>query len=192
VAGNIGPSGLFMPPVGDADPSVLEEAYAAQAKILAEGGADYISIETMIDLEEARIALRAARKAALDLPVSVTMVFEKKKRGFFTPMGNRPEDAARILSEEGADLVGANCSMGSQEMREMAGAMTDSAGVPVVMKPNAGLPETEGSRTVYRQDPEEFAEDLEAMVRGGVRAVGGCCGTDERFIAALRRRIDSM
>jgi methionine synthase I (cobalamin-dependent) len=143
-----------------------------------------------MDLKEALLALRGARTGAPGLPVSVCMVFEKKKRGFFSPMGDKPEDVARTLAAEGADLVGANCSMGSAEMREMAAMMVLEGGAPVVMKPNAGMPETVGTQTVYRQTPEDFAEDVLAMTGAGARVVGGCCGTDERFIAALRSLLD--
>ena len=146
VAGNLGPSGVFLPPVGDGDPAAIEEAFTVQAEILARAGVDFISIETMIDLQEALIALRGARKGAPGLQVSVCMVFEKKKRGFFSPMGNKPGDAARTLTDEGADLVGANCSMGSVEMREMAPEFIAGAGVPVIMKPNAGMPGSRGRR----------------------------------------------
>jgi methionine synthase I (cobalamin-dependent) len=189
VAGNIGPSGKFLPPVGDAVPEALEEGYAAQAEVLARSGADYIAVETMMDLKEALLALLGVRRGAPDRPVSMCMVFEKKKRGFFSPMGDKPGDAARALADEGADLVGANCSMGSAQMREMAASMVLEGGAPAVMKPNAGLPETVGAQTVYRQAPEDFAADVLAMTEAGARVVGGCCGTDERFIAALHRAL---
>jgi 5-methyltetrahydrofolate--homocysteine methyltransferase len=192
VAGNLGPSGLFMPPVGKADPAALEAAYLAQAEVLAKAGVQAITIETMLDLEEALLALRGARQGAPGLPVSVCMIFEKKKRGFFSPMGNRPAEAAMRLADEGADLVGANCSMGSKEMLEMAVDLIAAVKIPVVMKPNAGLPETKGTQVVYRQEPDDFAGDLLAMVKMGARVVGGCCGTDERFIGALRRGLDAL
>ena len=187
VAGNLGPSGRFLPPVGDAVPEALEAAYMAQAEVLARAGVDLISIETMLDLEEALLALRGAKRGAPGLPVSVCMIFEKKKKGFFSPMGNRPADSAVKLMDQGADLVGANCSMGSNEMLQMASDMIGAVKIPVLMKPNAGLPETVGLEVVYRQEPSDFAKDILAMVKLGARAVGGCCGTDERFIAAVRR-----
>jgi 5-methyltetrahydrofolate--homocysteine methyltransferase len=192
VAGNIGPSGLFLAPVGEADPETIEEGYAEQARYLAEAGADYLSIETMLDLKEARIALKAARSAAPELPVSVCMIFEKKKRGFFSPMGDKPAESLRALAEEGADMVGANCSMGSKEMLEMLEGIELDLTVPLVMKPNAGLPEARGSEVVYRQEPADFAGDIAAIVRCGARLVGGCCGSDDRFIAAIREGLAKM
>ncbi|MFH2001130.1 MAG: homocysteine S-methyltransferase family protein, partial [Planctomycetota bacterium] len=155
-----------------------------QARSLAQGGVDYISIETMMDLKEAVLALYGAKQGAPGLPVSVCMVFEKKKRGFFTAMGDKPADSAWLLKEEGADMVGANCSMGSREMLEMVGEIMEAVSMPVVMKPNAGLPEMLDGQLTYKQAPEDFADDIRSMIAQGVRLVGGCCGTDERFIVA--------
>jgi 5-methyltetrahydrofolate--homocysteine methyltransferase len=191
VAGNIGPSGVFLAPVGDADPAALEEGYARQAAALAEGGADYISIETMMDLREALCALRGALSAT-SLPVTVCVTFDRKKRGFFTMMGNSPEDCIAALSDAGAAAVGANCSIGSDAMLELCPQLVEAARLPVIVKPNAGLPDTEEGRPVYRQDPADFARDMAAAVRLGARAAGGCCGTDARFIAALKKELDAI
>ncbi len=190
VAGNIGPSGLFLPPVGNAEPAELEDAFAAQASVLAKGGVDYISIETMTDLKEALLALEGVRRMT-DLPVTVCLTFEMKKRGFFTMMGNSPRDAAASLVDAGADAVGANCSVESKAMLEACPLFFEGSSVPVVLKPNAGLPEMERGLPVYRQDPADFARDVAAMADMGARAVGGCCGTDRHFIAALRRELDA-
>ena len=190
VAGNLGPTGVFLPPVGEANPETLEAGFAAQAHLFAEGGADYLSVETMMDLEEALLALKGARRGAPDLPVSVTLVIEKKKRGFFTPMGNEAGPAMVRLAEAGADLVGANCSMGSTEMAELAPVLTEVSPVPVVLKPNAGMPEVKNGITVYTQDPGDFARDIRIMVDAGARLVGGCCGTDDRFISAIQEVLE--
>jgi methionine synthase I (cobalamin-dependent) len=191
VAGDIGPSGLFLQPVGDADPAALEEGFARQAGALAEGGADYISIETMMDLQEALCALRGALKAT-SLPVTVCVTFDRKKRGFFTMMGNSPADCLNTLADAGAAAAGANCSIGSDAMLELCPQLVEAARLPLIVKPNAGLPDTEDGRPVYRQDPADFARDQAAAVRLGARAVGGCCGTDARFIAALKKELDAM
>jgi len=188
VAGNIGPSGRFLPPVGDADPDELTDAFAAQAAALSAAGVDYLAIETMIDIEEALCALRGARRAT-DLPVTVCLTFEKRPRGFFTVMGNSLQKAARILADAGADAVGANCSIGSDAMLEACPLLSEASPVPVIVKPNAGLPEMKDGRPAYRQSPEDFARDVAAMARLGARAVGGCCGTDELFIAALAKEL---
>lgn len=188
VAGDIGPSGLMLPPVGAADASVLEEGFGRQAAALAEGGVDYIAIETMMDLNEAVCALRGAR-AATDLPVTVCMTFDRKKRGFFTMMGNTPESCVQSFVEEGAAAVGANCSVGSDVMLELCQRLVSATSLPVIVKPNAGRPEIEAGKAVYRQTPEDFARDVVEMVRLGARAVGGCCGTDERFIGCLKQEL---
>jgi len=185
VAGNIGPSGGFLPPVGDADPDALEEMFSRQAAALASAGADYISIETMSDLREALCALRAARQATR-LPVTVCLTYQKTKRGFFTLMGTPPGDAARALADAGADAIGANCSIASDLMIELCPTLAGASGLPVIVKPNAGMPELDGDQAIYRQEPEAFARDVAPMAWAGAAAVGGCCGTDERFIAALR------
>jgi len=191
VAGDIGPSGLFLAPVGDADPAVFEEGFARQAAALAAGGADYISIETMMDLQEALCALRGALRGAR-LPVTACVTFDRKKRGFFTMMGNSPADCVTALTDAGAAAVGANCSVGSDVLLELCPQLVEAARVPVIVKPNAGLPDTEDGRPVYRQDPADFARDMAAAARCGARAVGGCCGTDPRFIAALRKELDAV
>ncbi len=190
VAGNLGPSGLLLPPVGDADPDLLEEGFARQVAALEEGGVDYVSVETMMDLREALCAVRAARRAGR-LPVTACMTFDRKKRGFFTMMGDEPGECMRALADEGAIAVGANCSLGSEAMIELCPRLVADAPVPVIVKPNAGLPETEAGRPVYRQDPHDFARDGAALVRHGASAVGGCCGTDGRFIAALKTALES-
>lgn len=185
VAGDIGPSGESLPPVGAADPDELADGFARQAQALAAGGADYLSIETMIDLREALCALRGAR-AACDLPLTACLTFDRKKRGFFTLMGDAPGDAVKALADAGAAAAGANCSVGSEAMAHLLPELLAAATVPVIVKPNAGLPEVADGGTVYRQQPIQFAADLARMAALGARAVGGCCGTDARFIAALR------
>lgn len=185
VAGNIGPTGKFLPPVGEAVPELLEAAFVGQVKALVAGGVDYLAIETMLDLEEARLALRVARSVT-DLPVTVCLTFERKPRGVFTLMGNRPRDCVQILAEEGACAVGANCSVGSSTMREFAEEFLVGAPVPIIFKPNAGLPDCVDGRPVYRQDAEDFAADVTALAQMGARAVGGCCGTEPRHLRVLR------
>jgi methionine synthase I (cobalamin-dependent) len=188
VAGNIGPSGALLAPLGQASAEELTAAFAEQAQALASAGADYLAVETMMDLQEALCALRGARQAT-DLPVTVCLTYERRARGFFTLMGNRPADSARALADGGATAVGANCSIGSAEMVALVSELVAASPVPVIAKPNAGLPDLEGGVAVYRQTPEDFADDMAAMVRAGARAVGGCCGTDARFIAATAAAI---
>jgi 5-methyltetrahydrofolate--homocysteine methyltransferase len=186
VAGDLGPTGQMLKPVGPADPAELEAGFARQAAALAAAGVDFLAIETMVDLEEALCAVRGCQAVAPGLPVTACMTFDRKKRGFFTLMGQEPARCAAALAGAGAIAVGANCSVGSAAMVELVALLAEGAGgAAVIAKPNAGLPEMVDGRAVYRQTPEDFARDVTEMVRRGARLVGGCCGTDERFIAAI-------
>jgi len=189
VAGNIGPTGLFRPPVGTATVEQLQGAFTEQATSLARGGVDYFSLETFSDLEEARLAMTAIRRVS-DVPITACLTFDRKKRGFFSLMGDTPAAAFELLSAEGACAVGANCSIGSEDMLAGAAEMLDVAPVPLILKPNAGLPGLEDGRAVYLQEAHEFALHVGAMARLGARAVGGCCGSSSDFIAALRADLD--
>jgi 5-methyltetrahydrofolate--homocysteine methyltransferase len=187
VIGDVGPSGEYLPPVGKAEPDAWHAAFRAQGDALATAGVDGLHVETMSDLREAQVALAALRDVAPGLPIAVSLTFERKRRGFFTVMGN-------ALAAAGADAVGANCSVASGDMQELAaGALAGltRAGIdlPLVVQPNAGQPRMVDDGVRYDQAPEQFAADLAAMAALGVRAVGGCCGTDPRFIAALCRRL---
>ncbi len=185
VAGDIGPTGLFRPPLGTASKEDFEAAFEAQARALVEGGVDYFALETFSDMEEARLAVKAIRKVCL-LPITACLTFDRKKRGFFTMMGDTLTDAVNVFAGEGVAAVGANCSIGSDVMVEATSTMLEAAQVPVIVKPNAGLPRLEGTRAVYDQAPADFARDVQKMVELGARVVGGCCGSDDRFIAAIR------
>jgi 5-methyltetrahydrofolate--homocysteine methyltransferase len=188
VAGDIGPSGRFLPPVGEVTETELERAFAAQAAVLDEAGVDVISIETMPDVREAICAVRGALRAT-SLPVTACLTYEKKKRGFFTIMGDRPAESCQALAGAGASAVGANCSIASPDMLELATILVGASPVPVIAQPNAGAPELIGTRTTYRQEPDDFARDMAAVVALGAAAVGGCCGTDPSFIRALRAQL---
>jgi 5-methyltetrahydrofolate--homocysteine methyltransferase len=182
--GDMGPTGKFLKPVGPYEPGDFEEVFEEQAMALREGGADLIVIETMYDLEEARCALRAARKTGL--PVLVTLTFSKKKKGYFTLMGNRPLESMQNLAREGATAVGSNCTLDCDEMAEMIESLGDaSLSAHLMVKPNAGQPRIEGESTVYDADPENFLKAIRKMIALGAGLVGGCCGTSPLFIRKL-------
>ncbi|MDQ7824973.1 MAG: homocysteine S-methyltransferase family protein [Candidatus Eremiobacteraeota bacterium] len=188
-AGDMGPMGKFLKPVGPCEPEEFEAAFQEQAKALCDGGVDLIIIETMYDLREARLALKGALGAGL--PVFVTMTFTKKKRGFFTVMGDEPRKALRILADEGAQAVGCNCSLDCADMLLLVESLGAPLPVPLIVKPNAGQPRMEGDKTVYDADPAEFASQVMKMIEKGARLAGGCCGTSPRFIETLRGMIKS-
>ncbi|MCK4538904.1 MAG: homocysteine S-methyltransferase family protein [Candidatus Krumholzibacteria bacterium] len=190
VAGDIGPSGEFFPPMGTLSAEKAKETFLVQAAALDRGGVDLFLIETMYDIREAVEALRAVREIS-GKPVIVELTFDRKPRGFFTLMGDTPEKAAEILSSEGADVIGANCTIQSDVAAELAGEFKKVTDLPILIQPNAGKPELSGGRAVYRQTPEEFAVDMERVLDAGADAVGGCCGTTPEFIRALRLKMDS-
>ncbi len=186
VLGDIGPAGDYLAPVGQADPAAWRVSFATQARALAEAGVDGLHIETMSDLREATVALEAALEATGGaLPVLVSMTFGRRRRGFFTVMGDRVGPALAALEAAGASAVGANCSVTSVDMGDLAAEALDAVDVPVLLQPNAGQPRLEGDSLHYDQAPEAFAAEVADFARCGVRGVGGCCGTDPRFIARL-------
>jgi 5-methyltetrahydrofolate--homocysteine methyltransferase len=185
VSASIGPSGLLLKPFGEADPGAIEEGFRRQASVLASAGADAICIETMTDLIEASCAIRAARAAAPGVPIVATMSFDLTPRGPHTIMGVSVAQAARGLADAGADIVGANCGTGVDAMIEVARAFQASTSLPIAIRPNAGLPERQGERLVYRETPERFAAAAVALLAGGIAIVGGCCGTTPAHIRAL-------
>jgi methionine synthase I (cobalamin-dependent) len=187
----VGPTGEYLPPVGSGDVARWRETFARQAGALAAAGVDAVHLETMSDLREALAALGAVQREAPGLPVMVSLTFDHKKRGYFTVMGDPLVPALRALAAAGAAAVGANCSLTSPQMAALVEEALAGVDAPLVVQPNAGSPEARADGTFgYAQDPEDFARDLAAVAAAGVALVGGCCGTDHRFIAALRRRLD--
>jgi 5-methyltetrahydrofolate--homocysteine methyltransferase len=191
VSASVGPSGQLLEPFGDTPAGAVEAAFEEQIAVLAEAGADVLCIETMSDLGEATLALRAARRAAPALPVIATMTFERTPRGFFTVMGTGAEQAAAALAAAGADVVGSNCGTGIGDMVEVARAMTRLGGPPVAIQPNAGLPETREGEVVYHETPESMASRVAELLEIGVTIVGGCCGTTPEHTRAIRGAVDA-
>jgi len=188
VFASIGPTGKLLMS-GEVTEDDLRTAFNEQAQALAEAGADAIVIETMADLTEATLAVQAAK--ATGLPVVACMVFDSGKNKDRTLMGVTPEQAATALGEAGADVVGANCGQGIAGFIPICRRMRTATERPLWMKPNAGLPELEGGRTVYRTKPEEFATHAQDLIQAGASFIGGCCGTSPAFIQALRQALAS-
>ncbi len=188
VAGDIGPCGQMLQPSGPLSPEEAEKTFAEQAKILAEAGADFISIETMFDLEEAMAAVRGA-KSVCDLPVVAHMTYNKTPRGFFTMMGVTPEAAAEGLKGAGAIAIGANCNIGMPEMIELTKIMKTATDLPIIAQANAGNPEVVKGETVYTETADNFASHAPALRQAGASAIGACCGSTPEFIAALQDKL---
>ena len=181
VALDVGPSGRLLRPLGDLD---FEEAVALFSATVREGvrhGADLILIETMNDCYETKAALLAAKESC-DLPVLVTNAYGEDEKLL---TGATPEAMAAMLEALGADAIGANCSLGPEALAGVARRLVAATSLPVIVQPNAGLPRTEGGRTVYDVDEATFAATLSEMLSFGVRGLGGCCGTTPAYIAAL-------
>jgi 5-methyltetrahydrofolate--homocysteine methyltransferase len=188
VAGDIGPTGKMMAPLGEVTREQMEEAFQAQAEALLEGGVDLISVETMFSLDEALAAVSGARKAGAGLVVAAT-TYQRTPRGFFTVMGEAPDRCASAFEEAGVDVIATNCTLGSNDMIELTRELRASTGKPLLVQPNAGKPVTRKGMTRYEQSPESFSRDARAIVEAGAAMVGGCCGTDDRFIRALREAL---
>lgn len=186
VFASIGPSGKMLL-TGETTAEELTAAFTEQARALAAGGADALVIETMSDLEEAKLALAAAK--ATRLPVVVCMVFDSGRDQDRTLMGATPEQVARALSAAGADVIGANCGVGIERYVPVCRRLRAATDRPIWIKPNAGLPEVEGGRVVYRTTPGAFAAHVPELVAAGASFIGGCCGTNPDFIRAVRARL---
>lgn len=183
VFASIGPSGKLLM-TGEVDPETLQRAFARQARALAQAGADALVVETMSDLEEARIALAAAKETGLDVVVS--FAFDTGKHKDRTMMGVAPEAAAGEMEAAGASAIGANCGAAIERFVSLCARLKAACNLPVWIKPNAGLPEWRGGRAVYAAQPGHFASHLPALVEAGASFVGGCCGTTPEFIGALK------
>lgn len=181
VAGDMTMTGQQLYPMGDLLFEELVEVYKEQSRVLAEAGVDLFVVETMMSLQECRAAVLAIRETC-DLPIMVTLTYNEDGRTLF---GTPPETAVVVLQSLGVDAIGINCSTGPMEMVEPVKKMAEFATIPIIAKPNAGLPELEGRKTVYRMTPEEFAEAGAALVEAGAAIVGGCCGTTAAHIQAL-------
>jgi 5-methyltetrahydrofolate--homocysteine methyltransferase len=184
VAGSMGPTGALLEPYGDTPADKIRDAFSAAAKAFSETGVDFLLVETMTDLNEARLAIEAAREVWSG-PLVATMSFEKGAKGYRTVMGTSPEQAARDLPEAGADMVGTNCVGGMAEATGIMKIMVPESKVPTIAQPNAGLPEVLPDGVVYPETPEAMTEGLEQLLGVGVRVVGGCCGTTPAHIRKM-------
>ncbi|MEW5984217.1 MAG: homocysteine S-methyltransferase family protein [Acidobacteriota bacterium] len=187
VSASVGPTGHLLKPYGDADPVDIAAGFERQIRSLAEAGADLICIETMTDLTEAVLAVRAVRAVADNLPVMATMTFDKTRRGYFTVMGVSVEQAVQGLIDAGADVLGSNCGHGSETMVEIAREFRARSPRPIAIQPNAGLPGHRGGVLVYPETPEFMAQQARELLAAGVAIIGGCCGTTPEHVRALRR-----
>ena len=185
VVGSVGPTGEFLEPLGELSESEMLDAFDEQIAALVSGGVDAVVVETMTALEEARLAVQAARRHPA-LTAMATMTFDKGPRGFFTMMGVTPERAVGELQDAGAHIVGANCGNGIEVMLELARELRGAADGALLVHSNAGIPAVRRGEIVYPESPEYMAARFKTLVDElGVNIVGGCCGTHPGHIRAL-------
>lgn len=185
-AGDIGPLGTLLRPLGTMTFDEAYELFAEEVRAGVAAGVDLFIIETMTDLLEIKAAVLAAKENS-NLPIFATMTFEADGRTF---LGTSPEVAAVTLEALGVDVLGINCSLGPAQLRPFAARMLEVTSRPVMVQANAGLPRVEDERTVYDITPQEYADAVAGMVEDGVRVVGGCCGTNPDYIRLLNGLIE--
>ncbi|MBO5487038.1 MAG: homocysteine S-methyltransferase family protein [Eubacterium sp.] len=181
--GDISMTGLQLEPVGSLPFEELVNVYKKQVKLSVDAGVDGFAIETMMSLQECRAALLAVKETC-DLPVIVTLTYQEDGRTLY---GTSPETALVVLQAMGADAVGINCSTGPDKMTEAVKSMAKYANIPIVVKPNAGLPALIDGVTVYDMDAETFAESMIPLIDLGATVLGGCCGTTPEHIRQLKQ-----
>jgi 5-methyltetrahydrofolate--homocysteine methyltransferase len=192
VAGSVGPTGEFLQPMGLMSEEQMMSVYSEQIEAILSAGVKVICIETMMALEEACCAIKAAKALDASIDVLATMTFEKGAKGYRTMMGVSPAQAAAGLAEAGADVVGSNCGNGIEGMIEVAAEFRAATDKPILIHANAGVPELIGGKTVFRQCPADFAANVEAVVKAGANIVGGCCGTTPEHIQAIKSVVDTL
>ena len=190
ISASCGPSGRLLKPYGDTEPEEIYNSFERQMKALVGAGVDSICIETMTDLTEATLAIRAAKTVSPSTPVMATMTFDRTPKGFYTVMGTSIEDAAQGLKEAGADVIGSNCGNGIENMIKIAKEFKRYSQLPIIIQSNAGIPEMQGDKPVYPETPEFMAEKAKELVSSGVSIIGGCCGTTPEHVRAIRKMVD--
>ncbi len=186
VAGDLTTTGELLEPLGELEEEELFEVYCRQIRALTEAGADLLVAETMLSVAETEVAVKAAA-AVCDLPIMCTLTVSENGRALF---GGTAVEGVEVLQELGAAAVGVNCSVGPEQLQKIVADMKEAAVVPVIAKPNAGIPKTDASGNVYYDmTPEDFALQVKKLTDCGAGIVGGCCGTGPAYIAELAKQI---
>jgi len=183
VGGSLGPTGRFLAPQGECTEFQLEETYSVQARALAEGGVDFLLIETQYDLREALCALRAARMTGR--PVFTTLTYNSFPRGYFTIMGDGVAVGLAALEKAGASAVGANCTLDSKDMAALVSEMRAATTRPLIAQANSGQPQIGDGGVTYAQGIDDYVAHIPRMTSAGANIVGGCCGTDPDTIRRM-------
>ena len=189
VAGDMSSTGQFIEPLGEFTEQQFLDNAAEQARALEKSGADLILIETMTDVREAAISVRAAKQAT-QLAIIASISYDPVGDSFRTMMGDTPEKAARELTEAGADVIGSNCgTIDPVEMSRLIAELRTHTSLPLMAMPNAGKPELINNEVVFKLSGQDFADGIMRCIEAGATLVGGCCGTTPAHIAALKERL---
>lgn len=188
IALDIGPTGKLLKPLGDLDFEDAVNVFSKTVKLGVKYGVDLVLIETMNDSYETKAALLAVKENC-DLPVLVSNAYNEDGK---LMTGASPAAMVALLEGMGATAIGANCSLGPKQLTKVAEELLENASVPVILKPNAGLPEIKDGKTKFNVTPEEFAEDVTKLIKKGLRVVGGCCGTTPDYIKALTEKSNAL
>ncbi len=190
VMGSVGPTGKFLM-TGDVSGEELIESFTNQIKALIDGGVDAILLETFYDIDEAECAIKAARNFA-DVPLICSFTFDRNTYGEYrTMMGSTPKDVLQAMITLGVDVIGVNCGGGFNNMIDLVKELRDySHNIPLLVQPNAGLPETIDGRIVYSETPEVISNFVKSFLSIGINIIGGCCGTTPDHIKVIRKVVD--
>jgi len=187
VAGDIGPCARFLS-LGEVEEEELFGVFAEQAQSLGEAGVDWIVVESMTDVEEMAIAVRAAAETT-HLPIVASMTYNRTPKGYRTMMGNSPEVCVKRAEDAGAAIIGANCGSGIEDYVPLAPMLRGMTSLPLWVKANAGMPQIVCGKVAYPLSAEQYASFVPALIDAGVDVIGGCCGTDPGFIREVAGKI---
>jgi 5-methyltetrahydrofolate--homocysteine methyltransferase len=190
VAASVGPTGEFLSPLGEMTEEELRKAFREQISAILESGVRAVCVETMTAVEEAVCAVTEAKDLDPAVEVICTMTFDPTPQGFRTMMGVDIQRAVEELEEAGADVLGANCGNGIEQMIPIAKEMRSLTQKPILIHANAGLPQLRDGETVFLQTPEAMSARIRDLLTAGCRIVGGCCGTEPGHIRAIRAEVD--
>lgn len=191
VSGSCGPSGKLLKPFGDTEPEEIYKSFKQQIKSLIKAGINIICIETMTDLNEATLAIKAVKSISSEIPIMVTMTFDETPRGFYTIMGISIKDAVVGLQKAGADIIGSNCGNGIENMIKIAREFKKLTVLPIIIQSNAGIPEMKEGKLIYSETPEFFGKKTKELIDVGVSIIGGCCGTTPEHIRTIWKVVDN-
>lgn len=188
VLGDIGPCGGVLEPYGDVTPEEARDGFGRQAAALLDGGVDGFIIETVIHSGEMLAAIKAVRDLT-DLPIVASMTYNRTPEGYRTMFGESPDFCAGALADAGADVIAANCTISFSDMIGLVRELRAVTRLPIMVQPNAGLPELVDGVTVYRQRPDQMAKEAMDLIESGASLIGGCCGTDPEYIRSLNANL---